>query len=37
MFMGLAIGLRIKPPDAGISVLQTKFETRTNEHNSLAE
>ena len=35
--MGLAIGLRIKPPDARISVLQTEFELRADEHNSLAE
>jgi len=35
--MDPAVGLRIKPPDVGISVLKTEFEVEVDEHNSVAE
>lgn len=33
VFMGPSVDLRIKPPDAGIPMLRTKFEVKAAEHN----
>ena len=35
--MGLTVDMRIKAPDAIIPLLQTRFEVKTIEHNSLVE
>ena len=34
--MGTVADSRTKPPDVGIPMLQTEFEVKTTEHNSLA-
>ena len=37
VFTSIAVGLRIKPPDVRVQMLQTKFEVKTAKHNSSIE